>query len=284
MRIFISWSGDRSKIIAQSLRKWLPKVIQAVDPWMSNEDIESGMKWSNEISGELEKSNFGIICITNENQNNPWITFEAGALSKIINSSNVCPFLFDLEPSQLSGPVSQFQARKTDREGTLKILRTINNSLVNNNLKEEELEEIFEVWWPRLQSDFDKIPEYDGEKVNIRSTEEILSEIVINTREQLRREEIRMNRSSEMDKKFDRFISFIESYEEGIVSNFKDINLIKSKFLDDNKHIDENTHSNFEPNLTELINNLKDLKKLDKTFTEKLLDPKKHNPEEDTKE
>jgi hypothetical protein len=274
MKIFISWSGERSKIVAQSLRVWLPKVIQAVKPWMSNEDIESGMKWSNEISGELEKSNFGIICITNENQSNPWITFEAGALSKTIESAYVCPFLFDLEPSQLSGPISQFQARKTNKEGTLKILKTINNALDNKSLQEDELDEIFEVWWPKLSDNFDKVPKYEGKKIDNRTTEDILSEIVINTREQLRREELRLDRSSEMSLKMDTFISLVQNMGKSTTTDLSSLNSIKNQLL--KKYPDKSDLLNINlqnSGIKEMLENLKDLKDMDDSFTDKLLNP-----------
>lgn len=274
MKIFISWSGERSKIVAQSLRVWLPKVIQAVKPWMSNEDIESGMKWSNEISGELEKSNFGIICITNENQSNPWITFEAGALSKTIDNAYVCPFLFDLEPSQLTGPISQFQARKTNKEGTLKILKTINNALDNNSLQEDELDEIFEVWWPKLSDNFDTVPNYEGEKVNDRTIEDILSEIVINTREQLRREEVRIDRSSEMSLKLDKFMSLIQNMGKTTTTDLNNLNTLKNEFLknypDKNISLNTNLHN---LGIKEMLENLKDLKDMDDSYTDQLLNP-----------
>jgi len=42
MQIFISWSGDRSCLIAEAIRGWLPKVVQSVKPWMSDQDIAAG--------------------------------------------------------------------------------------------------------------------------------------------------------------------------------------------------------------------------------------------------
>ena len=42
MRVFISWSGERSKRVALTLHTWLPDVIQAIEPWMSRRDLGAG--------------------------------------------------------------------------------------------------------------------------------------------------------------------------------------------------------------------------------------------------
>lgn len=76
-KVFIAWSGDKSKAVAQVLYQWLPKIIQSLDPWMS-EDMEKGKRWDGEISTQLEKSQLGIICLTSENQESPWIISRRG--------------------------------------------------------------------------------------------------------------------------------------------------------------------------------------------------------------
>ncbi len=88
MRIFISWSGDLSKNIAEIFRQWIPGVIQAAKPYYSPDDITKGTRWSSEISKELDASKIGIICLTKDNLDSSWIMFEAGALSKNIEKSN----------------------------------------------------------------------------------------------------------------------------------------------------------------------------------------------------
>ena len=39
VKVFISWSGERSKKIAKALKKWIKNVIQSVEPFVSSEDI-----------------------------------------------------------------------------------------------------------------------------------------------------------------------------------------------------------------------------------------------------
>ena len=43
MDVFISWSGDRSKFVAEQLKGWLKKVIQLINPWMSSADLLAGI-------------------------------------------------------------------------------------------------------------------------------------------------------------------------------------------------------------------------------------------------
>jgi hypothetical protein len=81
MLVFISWSGLRSKHVAEALEDWLAQVIQAVEPWIS-QDIDKGSRWGAEIADRLERSKVGIICLTKNNLNSKWIHYEAGALSK----------------------------------------------------------------------------------------------------------------------------------------------------------------------------------------------------------
>ncbi|CAC9976768.1 hypothetical protein [Flavobacterium panici] len=53
MKVFISWSGERSKKVAELLDDWLQCVIQAVNPWMSSKDIDRGALWFTEINDQL---------------------------------------------------------------------------------------------------------------------------------------------------------------------------------------------------------------------------------------
>jgi len=41
----LSWSGPRSKAMAAALSKWLPFVIQSVDPWMSDSGYRYWSRW-----------------------------------------------------------------------------------------------------------------------------------------------------------------------------------------------------------------------------------------------
>lgn len=101
MKVFISWSGEVSRRVAIVLRDWLPSVIQSLEPYVSSEDIDKGTRWSTDISRELDQSSYGILCVTRENLQAPWLNFEAGALSKSVDKSRVSPFLFSVKRSEI---------------------------------------------------------------------------------------------------------------------------------------------------------------------------------------
>lgn len=117
MKVFISWSGEKSKDFAMALREWLPYVIQDLVPWVSDRDIDSGAMSMPEIHQQLTEVTYGIICTTAENQARPWINYEAGALWKSLdNQSRVVPLLIDIEREDITSPLRNFQSRILTRE------------------------------------------------------------------------------------------------------------------------------------------------------------------------
>ncbi|ODP29480.1 hypothetical protein PTI45_00963 [Paenibacillus nuruki] len=157
MKIFLSWSGEASKKIALILREWIPSVIQEVKPYVSSEDIDKGTRWSSDIAIELSESSFGILCVTNENINAPWLNFEAGALSKSLDKAYVIPFLFGIKRAEVKGPIVQFQSTIFEKEDIKKLIYTINSACESKSLDDTRLNKVFEMWWPSLESELSKI-------------------------------------------------------------------------------------------------------------------------------
>ncbi|WP_394220411.1 toll-Interleukin receptor [Alteromonas gracilis] len=184
MNIFLSWSGERSKAIAELMDEWLQCVIQAVDPWMSSKDIDRGSLWFSEINGQLQNTTIGIICLTQENKNKPWILFEAGALAKGLSTNRVCTFLIDLEPSDVGTPLSQFNHTIPLQDSMWELVRTLNNSLKEKSLKEKTLEQVFQTYWPQFDQSFKAIliETPATEVIEKRSEDDILAEILATTR------------------------------------------------------------------------------------------------------
>lgn len=155
MQVFISWSKPLSKKVAESLSEWLKYIPLSIEPWVSGPDIDPGTRWNRELAEALQDTNFGILCITNDNQKAPWICFEAGALAKTIEKSHVIPYLIDIKPDQLEHPLKQFQAIEANKEGTLSLLRIFYKLAENKNLSESNLMRAFEKWWPDLEKEIE---------------------------------------------------------------------------------------------------------------------------------
>ena len=181
MKVFVSWSGERSRLLAQALHGWLPLVLHYVKPWLSDADVSAGDRWAQVVAKELETSNFGIICVTPENLNSPWVLFEAGALAKAMQGSKVIPLLFNLEFSDISGPLAQFQAKKFDRDGLAEVVTSINKSC-DAAVPEDRTKQLFSALWPELEKQFEDIPPEAPTAKHMRPHHEILEELVSGVR------------------------------------------------------------------------------------------------------
>lgn len=180
MKVFISWSGLRSKHIAEALSELLRMFFETVEPWMSSNDIEVGQRWASEIAGQLENTKYGIVCVTPENLTAPWINFEAGALAKSVDTGRVVPLLWDVRKVDLSntGPLSQFQAETVSEDGIRAIVLGLNKRLENPRT-EDVLNKLFDKVWPDFKGLLDKMPEADNPvQQEHRSTGEVLEELV----------------------------------------------------------------------------------------------------------
>lgn len=178
MKVFLSWSGHKSHQVALVFRDWLPSVIQSINPYVSSEDIDKGARWSTDIAKELEDSTFGILCVTKENLEAPWLLFEAGALSKMMDKSSVCPFVFDLKRAEVKGPILQFQSTIFEKEDVKKLLVTLNKSCGDAGLKEELLSKTFEVWWPNLEESLNAIKSEESDRDEEHSEKNLSNEML----------------------------------------------------------------------------------------------------------
>ena len=183
MKVFISWSGDRSRLVAELLKDWVKCVLQASQPWISTRDIDRGAVWFTEISQQLNDTAVGIVCLTQENKNRPWILFEAGALAKGL-SNRVCTFLIDLQPRDLEQPLAQFNATVPDRDGMWALARTLNDALGPGALDSAILERVFSAYWASFQEDFTRTiaASVPVEAPQERAPNDLLGEILQNTR------------------------------------------------------------------------------------------------------
>ena len=182
VKVFVSWSGPRSKKLAQAVRDWIPLVLHFVEPWMSDKDISAGERWSQSVGKQLESCNFGIMCITRENMSSQWVLFEAGSLAKSLSDSKVIPLLLDVDYSEISGPLAQFQAKKADRDGMRDVIESVNRT-AGEIVPQAQADKLFAALWPDFEDQLGQIPSDTGTAAApARSQHEILEDLVAGVR------------------------------------------------------------------------------------------------------
>jgi len=183
--------------------------------------------------------------------------FEAGAVSKTLDSSKVCPILFGIDNSDFKGPLTQFQTSQFNKNDFKKLVISINNSLTENKLDNKVLDEVFEMWWPKLDSKIGKILESKKiENVSVRDDRELLEEILALSRVTARRT-ITHNSSEKSrfrDSTFERLVSEFVFGTEAIL----DFDWIQTKIClaDDNmKYFISSDGTFLNPNVDDEGNN-----------------------------
>lgn len=145
---------------------------------ISEHDIEKGSLWRSKLAGLLHKTKFGIVCLTPENQENPWILFEAGALSKEENP--LWTVLFGLKKSDIkSGPLSDINHTSLDEiKDVERLIRDINDRLGEQTLSDQRLKDAFVMWWSKLEDHLKKIESMPLVETPKRPIEEMIEEIL----------------------------------------------------------------------------------------------------------
>jgi DNA-binding transcriptional ArsR family regulator len=157
VKLFVSWSGETSHKVALLLKERLPSFLPGIEPWVSSVDIAKGVRWSHEIAKQLDDCNFGIVCVDPSNLKSNWLNFEAGALSKSLDNGRVAPFLVGLIPSEVDGPLSQFQMTTVSVSDVRRLIESINQAMGDNKLPIETLRDTFSLFWPALRDDLSEI-------------------------------------------------------------------------------------------------------------------------------
>jgi hypothetical protein len=178
--VFLAWSGNVSKAVAEAWHEWLPLAIQGAKPWMSSTDIHKGTPWFSALADQLKGIKIGIICVAPDNLSAPSIHFEAGALSRTVAEQQyVCPYLFSVKVADLGFPLAQFQATKAERDDTKELFHTLHHALGTAGLTKEQLDTIFDKWWPDLERKLEVIKGLEsGRQPPHRTQPEILEELL----------------------------------------------------------------------------------------------------------
>jgi hypothetical protein len=159
MKTFITWSGAVSHGVALELKEFLRLIFPTVDAFVSSDDIRKGSQWRPAITEALSQSQRGILCLTSDNFNQPWVLFEAGVLTKALEKPVLYTVLLgDLDPSALEGnPLSQFQHTRIDKTDMLRLLCDINKDVTEGRRLQGDLTNLFETLWPHFEQSVSRI-------------------------------------------------------------------------------------------------------------------------------
>jgi hypothetical protein len=145
MKIFICWSGTRSKQVAAAMRNFLEALNLELGlppetsfrPFFS-EDIGKGLMWMTHLGDQLATADAAILCVTPENAGSPWMHFEAGAVANHFSraggggesgkdalQARIFAYLFGMEPRELTGPLAAYQSTVATMEDTQTLTRQL---------------------------------------------------------------------------------------------------------------------------------------------------------------
>src|SRR5262249_13057074 len=181
VKLFISWSGALSLEFAQALRSFCKKIIQALEPWMSDADVGAGDRWNDEVSKALTEADVGLICVTRDNLDSRWLLFESGALAKSVDKARVVPILLGIAPTDLQGPLAQFQSVEASKSGIAKLFLTLHRAMDNPRITREDVVVNLEAFWPQFDKTIRRLlasGHAEAKPAPIRSDRELLEETV----------------------------------------------------------------------------------------------------------
>lgn len=151
MEIFISWSKDKSRLLAFETKKLILNTLGNDIELFFSPDMYKGTYVDHEIHANLLKSDKCIVCITADNFKNPWLMYEAGVVYgahyEKAGGSLVVPILFEhipewsswidkplnrYVPIRLSSDNNEFKTSKKDFKHFLQELASEPNKEIKN--------------------------------------------------------------------------------------------------------------------------------------------------------
>ena len=152
IHLFLSWSGQRSYLVAKAFYVSLKEIFRDSDLEIYfSENMTKGVRWNQALNDALNNADFGILCLTKENLSAPWLMYEAGALSR---KAVVAPFLLDLDAPKPEEPVTQFQLTTFEREDLKSLILSIRDCFVDKKeavVDQDILERLFQLEYDRKE-------------------------------------------------------------------------------------------------------------------------------------
>lgn len=178
IKVFYSWGGEMSRLVAKEVYDWLPLVLQSVDGFFSPEDIKKGSEWDISLKNELETSHLGLFFMTKANLSSRWMMFEAGSIPKKGKGVNVCPILLNVDNADLEGPLSMYQTTRFQKDDIFKLIKSINQLSETEMVPEANIEKTFKKFWTDLNEKVISILQAETKDEDIREDTGMVKEIL----------------------------------------------------------------------------------------------------------
>jgi hypothetical protein len=177
LKVFLSWSEERSRLAAMAFKAWIEEVLQSVEPWMSP-DIDKGASWSREVSDRLGTTYVGVVFLTRDNLSSPWLHFEAGALART-RSGRPCILLLDVLPTDVKGPLSLYQHTRCTEDDIHRLVHNLRTWAENEGgtvIPASALDTLFKRSWPALARSLEGVRAIGKTVGPVRTTDELAQE------------------------------------------------------------------------------------------------------------
>lgn len=155
MKVFLSWSNDLTGFVAQQFEERLRLVLGgSVEPFLSR-NMAPGTRPMDRILVELEESQHLLAFLTRDDLNPPWVIFEAGAVGKHSDKSNVTPITIGFSPGAIEPPLKIMRQGVSidDEDGIRKVFTLICKAAKGDHTK---LDQGFHTWFEKLQAELTK--------------------------------------------------------------------------------------------------------------------------------
>ena len=170
-KVFLCWSGARSRNLAQAVQKWLPGILGDRLMLSISTQIEKGADWLEELRRALNNSDCGILCLTPEAIESPWIHFEAGLIVRALSEGKslepsptserrVFPLLYGVDAQALHGPLGAYQSTSaTEKDDAFRLIEAIHHLMPERErVAKTRLTELHGRRWEGFQAALEAIP------------------------------------------------------------------------------------------------------------------------------
>lgn len=173
VKVFISWSKNTCEF-AGILNEVVGRLFDTVTTFYSPE-IPAGEQWLAQIEEELTDTDFGIICVSKENQMEQWLNYEAGALSRQVGDrrKRLGVLLLDFDDTnQVVGPFKNFQMKMASIEGFRSLMKSVNE--YGPKIRQDILDGRIDNEWDNLAAALESLR--TREKSHVKPPERTVSE------------------------------------------------------------------------------------------------------------